>query len=474
MKHALRHVHFTGIGGAGMSGIAEMLHAQGYTVSGSDLAPSATTARLQQLGIHVALGHAAQNIAGAQALVVSTAVAPDNPELAAARARGVPVVHRAQMLAELMRRQQGIAIAGTHGKTTTTSLVTEVLIEAGVDPSFVIGGTLARTGTNSGLGRGEFIVVEADESDASFLHLLPVLAVVTNIDADHMDAYGHSVERLRTAFVDFLHRMPFYGAAVVCSDDAGVQAILPRVERPLVRCGLREGAEVRARELRALPGGGMRFVAERRGAAPLPVTLGLSGEHNVRNALAAIAVAGELGLPDEAVQRALAGFAGVGRRFQAHGAWRCADGGECTLIDDYGHHPAEIAAVLAAARGAFPRRRLVLAFQPHRYTRTRDCFADFVQVLGRADAVWLTEVYAAGEAPIAGADAAALAHSLAGRGVAVQLVPRLADLPAALAAQLRGGDVLLTLGAGSIGGTCAALRALDSTQGTAQTLPKGA
>ncbi|HNT39292.1 MAG TPA: UDP-N-acetylmuramate--L-alanine ligase [Rubrivivax sp.] len=466
MKHALRRVHFTGIGGAGMSGIAEMLHAQGYAVSGSDLAASDATARLQQLGVHVAIGHAATNVVGAQALVVSSAVKPDNPELLAARARGIPVVHRAQMLAELMRRQQGIAIAGTHGKTTTTSLVTEVLLEAGAEPSFVIGGTLARTGSNSQLGRGEFIVVEADESDASFLHLLPVLCVVTNIDADHLEAYGHSLQRLHTAFVDFLHRMPFYGAAVVCSDDPGVQAILPRLQRPLVRYGLQPDADVRARALQALPGGGMRFVAERRGAAPLPVELGLSGAHNVRNALAAIAVAAELGLPDAAVQRALAGFAGVGRRFQAHGRWRCADGGEATLIDDYGHHPAEIAAVLEAARGAFPGQRLLLAFQPHRYTRTRDCFAEFVRVLGQADALVLTEVYAAGEAAIAGADAAALAQALTGAGRAVRLVPRLADLPAALAAELRGGDVLLTMGAGSIGGTCAALQALAASGGS--------
>ncbi|HNU10221.1 MAG TPA: UDP-N-acetylmuramate--L-alanine ligase [Rubrivivax sp.] len=463
MRHALRHIHFTGIGGAGMSGIAEMLHAQGYTVSGSDLVASAATARLQNRGLRVAIGHDAANIAGAQALVVSTAVAPDNPELVAARALGLPIVHRAQMLAELMRRQQGIAIAGTHGKTTTSSLVTEVLSAAGIDPSFVIGGTLARTGTNSHLGRGDFIVVEADESDASFLHLLPVLAVVTNIDADHMETYGHSVQRLRAAFVDFLHRMPFYGTAVVCSDDPGVQSILARIERPVLRYGLGAQAQLRARELQALPGGGMRFVAERPGASPLPVSLALAGEHNVRNALAAIGVAGELGLPDEAVQRALEGFAGVGRRFQRHGQWRCRDGGQCTLVDDYGHHPAELAAVLAAARGAFPGRRLVLAFQPHRYTRTRDCFADFVRVLAQADVVWLTEVYPAGEAPIAGADAAALAQALGAAGVAVQFVPALSDLTAALALQLRGGDVLLTMGAGSIGGVCAALKSLPAT-----------
>jgi UDP-N-acetylmuramate--alanine ligase len=465
MKHALRHIHFTGIGGAGMSGIAEMLHAQGYTVSGSDLAASATTERLQRLGLRVAIGHDAAHIAGAQALVVSGAVQPDNPEVRAARAQGLPVVHRAVMLAELMRRQQGVAIAGTHGKTTTSSLVTEVLIEAGADPSFVIGGTLARTGSNSHLGRGDFIVVEADESDASFLHLLPVLSVVTNIDADHMDTYGHSVQRLQAAFVDFLHRMPFYGAAIVCSDDPGVRRILPRVERPLLRYGLGADAEVRARDVQALTGGGMRFVAERPGADALPVTLALAGEHNVRNALAAIAVAVELELPDAAVQRALAGFAGVGRRFQRHGEWACADGGSCTLVDDYGHHPVEMAAVLAAARAAFPGRRLVLAFQPHRYTRTRDCFADFVRVLAQADALWLTEVYAAGEAPIAGADGAALVQALRGGGHDVRFVPAVADLPRELATALRGGDVLITMGAGSIGGVCQGLKSL---QGRAQ------
>jgi len=460
MKHALKHIHFTGIGGAGMSGIAEMLHAQGYVVSGSDVAASETTTRLQRMGLRVAIGHAAAHIAGAQALVVSTAVKADNPEVLAARAQGLPVVHRAVMLAELMRRQQGVAIAGTHGKTTTTSLVTEVLIEAGVDPSFVIGGTLARTQSNSHLGRGEHIVVEADESDASFLHLLPVLSVVTNIDADHMDTYGHSLERLHGAFVDFLHRMPFYGAAIVCSDDPGVRAILPRIQRPLLRYGLCEGADLRARDLQALPGGGMRFVVDRPDAAPLAVSLSLAGEHNVRNALAAIAVAAELELPDAAVQRALAGFAGVGRRFQRHGDRACSDGGACTLIDDYGHHPVEMAAVLAAARGAFPGRRLVLAFQPHRYSRTRDCFDDFVRVMGRADAVWLTEVYPAGEEPIAGADGAALAQALQAAGGDVRFVPAVADLPRELAAALRGGDVLITMGAGSIGGVCQGLKSL--------------
>ncbi len=460
MKHALKHIHFTGIGGAGMSGIAEMLHAQGFSVSGSDVAASATTQRLQQLGLRVAIGHAAANLGDAQALVVSSAVKADNPEVAAARARGLPVVHRAVMLAELMRRQQGVAIAGTHGKTTTTSLVTTVLIEAGFDPSFVIGGTLQSAGANARYGKGDFIVVEADESDASFLNLLPVLAVVTNIDADHMDTYGHRLDRLHDAFVDFLHRMPFYGAAIVCSDDPGVRAIAPRVQRPLLRYGLAEGADFRARDLQAQAGGGMRFTVDRPDGASLDVALSLAGEHNVRNALAAIAVAAELEVPDAPLLRALAGFAGVGRRFQHWGELTCADGGRATLIDDYGHHPVEMAAVLAAARGAFPGRRLVLAFQPHRYSRTRDCFADFVRVLGQADVVWLTDVYPAGEGPIAGADSAALAQAAADRGTPVRHVPAVADLPAQLATALQARDVLITMGAGSIAGVPQGLKSL--------------
>jgi UDP-N-acetylmuramate--alanine ligase len=460
MKHALKHIHFVGIGGAGMSGIAEMLHAQGFTVSGSDAVASATTQRLQQLGLRIAIGHAAPHIAGAQALVVSTAVKADNPEVQAARARGLPVVHRAVMLAELMRRQQGVAIAGTHGKTTTTSLVTSVLVEAGIDPSFVVGGTLARFNANSHYGRGDFIVVEADESDASFLHLLPVLSVVTNIDADHMDTYGHSLPRLHGAFVDFLHRMPFYGAAIVCVDDPGVQAIVPQIQRPLVRYGLTPGADFCARDIRAVAGGRMRFVCDRPDADALHVDLALAGEHNVRNALAAIAVAAELELPDDAVLRALAHFAGVGRRFQSWGEMPTRDGGSFALVDDYGHHPVEMAAVLAAARGAFPQRRLVLAFQPHRYTRTRDCFADFLAVMQRADAVLLTEVYAAGEAPIEGADGAGLAHALHGAGVPVQYEPKVADLATRIADGAQAGDVVITMGAGSISGLPSALKTL--------------
>ena len=446
MKHAVQRLHFVGIGGAGMSGIAEILHNLGFKVSGSDAAESATTERLRALGLRVEIGHAAPHIGDAQVLVTSTAVAADNPEVQAARARQLPVVRRAVMLAELMRLKSGIAIAGTHGKTTTTSLVTSILVEAGLDPTFVIGGKLNAAGANSRLGQGEFIVVEADESDASFLHLNPVLSVVTNIDADHMDTYGHSFERLQQAFVDFLHRMPFYGAAVVCVDDAGVCGILPRIERPLRTYGLCEGASVRAQEVQALAGGGMSFTCLREGHGPLAVRLALAGEHNVRNALAAIAVATEIGCDDAAIQRALAGFSGVGRRFEKLGDWPAADGGRFALVDDYGHHPVEMAAVLAAARGAYPGRRLVLAFQPHRYTRTRDCFADFARVLGQADALLLTEVYSAGEAPIAGADGRALAAAVPG----AQFVPCVADMPAALAALTRDGDVVIGMGAGSM------------------------
>ena len=446
MKHAVQRLHFVGIGGAGMSGIAEILHNLGFTVSGSDAVESATTERLRGLGLRVEIGHAAPNIGSAQALVTSTAVAADNPEVQAARGRQIPVVPRAVMLAELMRLRRGIAIAGTHGKTTTTSLVTAILVEAGLDPTFVIGGKLNAAGANSRLGRGEFIVVEADESDASFLKLSPVLSVVTNIDEDHMDTYGHSVEALHGAFVEFLHRMPFYGAAVVCADDAGVRAILGRIERPVVSYGLSAGVSVRAVDVQALPGAQMRFTCRREEGSDLDVLLNLAGEHNVRNALAAIAVATELGCSDEAILKALAGFSGVGRRFEKHGEWPAADGGRFTLIDDYGHHPVEMAAVLAAARGAYPGRRLVLAFQPHRYTRTRDCFADFVKVMQGADVVLLTEVYAAGEAPIAGATGASLAQALG----TPHFVPSVADMPAALSALTRDGDVVIGMGAGSM------------------------
>jgi UDP-N-acetylmuramate--alanine ligase len=454
MKHAVKHIHFVGIGGAGMSGIAEILHNLGYKVSGSDQNDGAVTQRLASLGIVITIGHDAANIAGAGAVVTSTAVKGDNPEVIAARAKHVPVVPRAVMLAELMRLKQGIAIAGTHGKTTTTSLVTSVLAEAGVDPTFVIGGKLNAAGANSALGKGDYIVVEADESDASFLNLMPVMAVVTNIDADHMETYGHDYAKLKQAFVDFIHRMPFYGAAILCSDDPGVRSIIPMISRPMVTYGFREDAMVRAIDVRA-DEGKMSFTVQRHNGLRMPdmqVTLNLPGEHNVLNALATIAVATELELPDAPIIKGLAEFRGVGRRFQRYGDLPAKDGGTFTLIDDYGHHPVEMAATLAAARGAFPGRRLVLAFQPHRFTRTRDCFEDFVKVIGTADAVLLADVYSAGEAPIVAADGRALARALrvAGKVDAV-FVDEIKDMPQVIADQVRDGDVVISMGAGTIG-----------------------
>jgi UDP-N-acetylmuramate--alanine ligase len=457
MKHAVKHIHFVGVGGAGMSGIAEILHNLGYGVSGSDQSDSVVTRRLAALGIRIAIGHDAVNIAGAGAVVTSSAVRSDNVEVIAARNRRVPVVPRAVMLAELMRLKQGIAIAGTHGKTTTTSLVTSLLAQAGVDPTFVIGGRLNAAGANSRLGSGNYIVVEADESDASFLNLSPVMAVVTNIDADHMDTYGHDFAKLKQAFVDFIHRMPFYGAAILCTDDPGVRSIVPLISRPVVSYGLGDDAMVRATQLEA-DDGRMHFTVQRRNGTRMPdleVTLNLPGEHNVLNALAAIAVAAELELPDEPVVQGLAEFNGVGRRFQRYGELPVAaanGGGRYTLIDDYGHHPVEMAATLAAARGAFPGRRLVLAFQPHRYTRTRDCFEDFVKVIGTADLVLLAEVYAAGEPPIVAADGRALARALRVAGkVDPVFVDDIAEMPATIVEHARGGDVVVSMGAGSIG-----------------------
>ena len=455
MKHAIRHIHFVGIGGAGMSGIAEVLFNLGYTISGSDLSDSTVLRRLNGLGIHTCIGHAAQNIAGADAVVTSTAVQQDNPEVVAAREKRIPVVPRALMLAELMRLKQGIAIAGTHGKTTTTSLVTSVLAEAGLDPTFVIGGRLNSAGANAKLGSGDYIVVEADESDASFLNLLPVMAVVTNIDADHMETYGHDFGNLRKAFVDFLHRMPFYGTAVLCTDNPAIREILPLVTCPVTSYGFGEDAQVRAVDVRAVDGE-MHFTVQRRNGVTLPdlpIVLSLPGDHNVLNALSAIAIAVELNIPDAAVQKALAEFKGVGRRFQRYGELPTSDGGRFTLIDDYGHHPVEMEATLAAARGAFPGRRLVLAFQPHRYTRTRDCFEDFVKVIGQgADTVLLAEVYAAGEAPIVAADGRSLARALRVAGKVEPLfVDDIADLPQTIASSVRGGDVVICMGAGSIG-----------------------
>ena len=454
MKHAIRHIHFVGIGGSGMSGIAEVLHNLGYQISGSDLNDSATLKRLGSLGINTALGHAPGNVTGADAVVTSTAVRADNPEVLAAREMRIPVVPRAVMLAELMRLKQGIAIAGTHGKTTTTSLVASVLAEAGLDPTFVIGGRLNSAGANARLGQGDYIVVEADESDASFLNLLPVMAVVTNIDADHMETYGHDFSRLKGAFVDFLHRMPFYGTAILCTDDAAVREIVPQVSCPITSYGFGEDAQVRAIDARAV-GGQMHFTVQRRNGVMLPdlqVVLNLPGRHNVLNALSAIAIAVELDIPDVALLRALSLFKGVGRRFQSYGDVSARDGGSFTVIDDYGHHPVEMAATLAAARGAFPGRRLVLAFQPHRYTRTRDCFEDFIKVIGEADAVLLAEVYGAGEAPIVAADGRTLARALRLAGkVEPVFVDDIVAMPQAILDNARGGDVVMCMGAGSIG-----------------------
>ena len=463
MKHAIRHIHFVGIGGAGMSGIAEVLLNLGYVISGSDLSDSAALKRLQSLGIQTHVGHDAKNMAGADAVVTSTAVHADNPEVVAAHAKLIPVVPRAVMLAELMRLKTGVAIAGTHGKTTTTSLVASVLAEAGMDPTFVIGGKLNSAGANAKLGSGDYIVVEADESDASFLNLLPVMAVVTNIDADHMDTYGHDFNKLKGAFIEFLHRMPFYGAAILCTDDAAVRSILPEVSRPITSYGFNEEAQVRAVDVRA-DNGRMRFTVQRRNGVTLPdldITLNLAGEHNVLNALAAIAIAVELNVPDAALQKALAEFKGVGRRFQRHGEVAAKNGGEFTLIEDYGHHPVEVAATLAAARGAFPGRRLVLAFQPHRYTRTRDCFEDFVEVMGRADVLWLSEIYAAGETPIAAADGRALSRAMRVAGhEALVFVDDIQKMAQVIADHAQDGDVVMCMGAGSIGQVPAKVLAL--------------
>lgn len=461
MKNKVRHIHFVGIGGVGMSGIAEVLLTLGYVVSGSDMADGAATQRLAQAGAQIFLGHDARFVEGADVVVTSTAVAAENPEVIAARAAKIPVVPRAMMLAELMRFKQGIAIAGTHGKTTTTSLTASILAAANLDPTFVIGGKLTAAGTNARLGQGEFLVAEADESDASFLHLMPVMAVVTNIDADHMDTYGHDLAKLHQAFVDFLHHLPFYGRAIVCVDDAGVREVLPRVTKPITTYGFAPEAMVRAQSVCA-DQGQMHFevVLNNDPATAFAVTLNLPGEHNVQNALAAIAVALECGATVESIQHALRDFSGVGRRFQRYGHLPLAAGGSFTLIDDYGHHPVEMAATIAAARGAFPDRRLVLAFQPHRYTRTRDLFEDFTRVLSRVDGLLLVEVYAAGEQPIVAADGRALARAVrvAGR-VEPVFVEDIASLPEAILEYVRDGDVVMTMGAGSVGAVAGKVRA---------------
>ncbi len=443
-------IHLVGIGGAGMGGIAEVLANLGYKVQGSDLRANAVTARLAKMGVKVFIGHAAGQVAGADVVVVSTAVGAGNPELAAAQDARIPVVRRAEMLAELMRFRQGVAVAGTHGKTTTTSLVASVLAEGGLDPTFVIGGQLKSAGANAKLGTGRYLVAEADESDASFLHLQPVIAIVTNVDNDHLATHGGDFEKLQQSFVEFLHNLPFYGLAVLCSDDPVVRELLPLVGRPMVRYGLGADADLRAVALEQ-HGAQTRFQVERAGRAPLPVTLNLPGRHNVCNALAAIAVATELEVDDAAIQRALAAFEGIGRRLETVGDV-ATPAGRVTIVDDYGHHPTEIEATLEAARQAWPGRRLVLAFQPHRYTRTHDLIDDFGRVLSQADALLVTEVYAAGEEPIANADGRAICRAVRGRGrIEPVFVEDVQELPAALAGVIADHDVVLTMGAGSIG-----------------------
>ena len=456
MKFVVKHLHFVGIGGSGMCGIAEVLLNLGYVVSGSDIVRSSVTDHLTALGAKVYIGHKPENIEGADAVVVSSAIKPDNPEVVAAKACKLPVVPRAVMLAELMRLRRGIAIAGAHGKTTTTSLTATLLAAGGLDPTYVIGGRLNSSGVNARLGAGEFLVAEADESDASFLNLTPVLSVVTNIDHDHMDTYGHDFNKLKDAFVEFLSRLPFYGVAVLCVDDENVRSIIPRVTRRVIGYGLTEAAEVRAIDIRS-EGTRTAYTILRPGHAPLPVVLNLPGLHNVTNSLAAVAVATLVGVDDKAIVKGLSEFTGVGRRFAQYGQLpiRNAEGqatGSFTLVDDYGHHPHEIEATIAAVHTAWPEKRLLVVFQPHRYTRTRDCFEDFVNLLCQADAVVLADVYPAGEAPLVGADGRALAHAVRLRGQNnLIFCPHIEDVPAAVHKMVRDGDVVLTIGAGSVG-----------------------
>lgn len=462
MKHKVKNIHFVGIGGSGMSGIAEVLLNLGYTITGSDLSSNAATQRLAELGAHVTLGHAAENINNADAIVTSTAVQADNPEVLAARQKNIPIVPRAMMLTELMRLKRGIAIAGTHGKTTTTSLVASVLAEGGLDPTFVIGGRLNSAGANAKLGAGDFIVAEADESDASFLNLLPVMEVITNIDADHMETYGHDFAKLKQAFIQFTQHLPFYGVAVLCLDDPHVREIMPFISKPIITYGFHEDAQVRAVDAEAV-GEQMQFTVLQKDYAPMSVCLNQPGMHNIQNACAAIVIARELGVADSATQKALREFNGVGRRFTRYGEIALADidgkaGGSFALVDDYGHHPTEMAATLAAARGAYPGRRLVLAFQPHRFTRTRDLFEDFVRVLSTVDALVLAEVYAAGEQPIVAADGRALARAVRVAGkvepIFVEDINTMTDTIMSFA---KDGDVVIMMGAGSIGGVPAKL-----------------
>ncbi|WP_395405913.1 UDP-N-acetylmuramate--L-alanine ligase [Pseudoduganella sp. UC29_106] len=457
MKHKVKNIHFVGIGGSGMSGIAEVLVTLGYNVTGSDLGANAVTQRLINMGATVYQGHAAENIGNADAVVTSTAVKNDNPEVVAARARKIPIVPRAVMLGELMRLKRGIAIAGTHGKTTTTSLVASVLAQGGLDPTFVIGGRLTAAGANAKLGSGEYLVAEADESDASFLNLAPMIEVITNIDADHMETYEHDFEKLKQAFVHFTHRLPFYGRAMLCIDDPHVRAIIPQVTKPVTTYGFAEDAEVRAVNARAV-GTEMHFTVLQEGFADLDIVLNQPGMHNVQNACSAVAIAREIGVPDAATQAGLAGFAGVGRRFTKHGEVAAPAGGHFTLVDDFGHHPIEMEVTIAAARAAYPGRRILLAFQPHRYSRTRDLFEDFAKVLSTVDVLVLSDVYAAGEAPIVAADGRSLAHAIRARGRTEPVfVENIADMPETIMNVVRDGDVVLTMGAGSISGVPAKL-----------------
>lgn len=454
MKHAIRNIHFIGIGGAGMSGIAEVLHNLGYLVSGSDLIESSTLRRLKKLNIKTYVGHSIENLLNADVVVISSAVKNDNPEVIAARDKKIPIVPRAIMLAELMRMKQGIAVAGTHGKTTTTSLIASILAEAGLDPTFVIGGRLNSADANAKLGSGDYIVVEADESDASFLNLLPVMAVVTNIDADHMETYDHDFDKLKNAFIEFLHKMPFYGAAILCIDNQAIRDIIPFIARPILTYGFSQEANISASDVEAV-GGEMHFVLNRRNnleKSTLSIKLNLPGLHNVLNALAAISVATELDIADSAIQRALLQFKGVDRRFQNYGSFLAKHGGSFTLIDDYGHHPVEMRATIEAARGAFPNQRLVLAFQPHRYTRTRDCFEDFVKIISTVDMVLLAEVYSAGEAKIVGADGRALTRAMRLFGkIDPVFIDDISLMPEAIINMAVDGDIVLCMGAGSIG-----------------------
>jgi UDP-N-acetylmuramate--alanine ligase len=446
----IQRIHLVGIGGSGMGGIAEVLLNLGYAVQGSDLKGNAVTARLARLGAMIYTGHDAANLGEADVVVVSSAVNRANPEVAAALAKRIPVVPRAEMLGELMRFRYSIAVAGTHGKTTTTSLVASVLAEAGLDPTFVIGGRLKSADSNARLGAGRYLVAEADESDASFMHLQPMIAIVTNIDNDHLATHDGDFARLKQSFVDFLHNLPFYGLAVLCADDEHVQSILEGVGRPFVTYGFAEGADIRAVNIQRL-GLQSRFDALRAGRAPLSVTINLPGRHNVLNSLAAVAVATELDVPDQAIQKALAGFQGIDRRMQQLGEIQWA-GGRALIVDDYGHHPTEVAATLEAVRQGWPQRRLVLVFQPHRYTRTRDLLDDFGRALSECDVLMVTEVYAAGEAPIAGADGRAICRAVRSRGLVDPVfVESVDDLADSLRAVLQDGDVVLTMGAGNLG-----------------------